>query len=72
MAGTEPQTGTVGATLQIDEDNGRCLHTRMARARVSEEDVLEAARRLQGIERIEQIKYAVPEFSGGISIIPYR
>lgn len=53
-------------------ENGRCLTARMARARVSEEDVLEAARRLQGIERIEQIKYAVLEISGGISIIPYR
>ena len=31
---------------------------------------MEAARRLHGIERLDQIKYAVLEVSGGISIIP--
>jgi uncharacterized membrane protein YcaP (DUF421 family) len=33
-------------------------------------DVLAAARELRGLERLEQIKYAVLERSGGISIIP--
>jgi uncharacterized membrane protein YcaP (DUF421 family) len=37
---------------------------------VNEDDVLTAARELQGLERMEQIKYAVLERSGGISIIP--
>ncbi len=32
-------------------------------------DLLSAARELQGVERMEQIKYAVLERSGGISII---
>ncbi|MBX6392878.1 MAG: DUF421 domain-containing protein [Burkholderiales bacterium] len=53
-------------------ENGRCLRERMAKARVDEDDILEAARRLQGIERLDQIKYAVIEVNGGISIIPYR
>jgi uncharacterized membrane protein YcaP (DUF421 family) len=42
----------------------------MKRERVDEEDVLAAARERQGLERMEQIKYAVLETSGGISIIP--
>ena len=42
----------------------------MVKARVDEEDVLAAARHLQGIERLDQIRYAVLERSGGISIIP--
>ncbi|MGE4219922.1 MAG: YetF domain-containing protein, partial [Alphaproteobacteria bacterium] len=43
---------------------------RMARARIGVEDVLEAARFTRGLERLDQIKYAVLEVSGGISIIP--
>ena len=43
---------------------------RMRRARVDEADVMEAARRLHGIERWDQIKYAVLEVSGGINVIP--
>jgi uncharacterized membrane protein YcaP (DUF421 family) len=42
----------------------------MKRARVNEDDVLAAAREVQGLERMDQIKYAVLETSGGISIIP--
>lgn len=58
-----------GAPLVIVED-GRPIRERMRRARVDESDVLEAARRLQGLERMEQVKYAVLERSGGISIVP--
>jgi uncharacterized membrane protein YcaP (DUF421 family) len=47
--------------------DGRPLTERMRRARA---DVMEAARRLHGIERWGQIKYAVLEVSGGISVIP--
>jgi uncharacterized membrane protein YcaP (DUF421 family) len=51
-------------------DHGRPLTALMKKARVREEEILEAARRLQGLERMDQIKYAVLEVSGGISIIP--
>jgi uncharacterized membrane protein YcaP (DUF421 family) len=51
-------------------DHGRPLRDRMQWARVDDDDVLEAARRSQGLERMDQIKYAVLEQSGGISIIP--
>jgi uncharacterized membrane protein YcaP (DUF421 family) len=50
--------------------DGRPLTERMRKARVDEQDVMEAARRLHGIERLDQIKYAVLEVSGGISVIP--
>ena len=51
-------------------EEGRPLLDRMKKVRVDEEDVLTAARILQGLERMDQIKYAVLERNGGISIIP--
>ena len=57
------------APLIIVED-GRPLMVRMDKARIGETDVLQAARQLQGLERIDQITYAGLERSGGISIIP--
>src|SRR5688572_12015349 len=58
-----------GVPLVIVED-GRVLHDRMRWARVDIEDVLQAARERQGLERMDQIKYAVLERTGEISIIP--
>ncbi len=58
-----------GVPLVIVED-GKPLKHLMDKARVDESDVLVAARTLQGLERMDQIKYAVLERSGGISIIP--
>jgi uncharacterized membrane protein YcaP (DUF421 family) len=58
-----------GRPLVIVE-NGQPLRERMDRARVDDSDVMAAARERQGLERMEQIKYAVLERSGGISIIP--
>jgi uncharacterized membrane protein YcaP (DUF421 family) len=55
--------------LVILED-GRPLLSRMRRERVTEQDILAAARRTQGLERLDQIKYAVLETSGEISVIP--
>lgn len=51
-------------------DRGAPLRQRMKRARVDEDDVLEAARKTQGLESLSQIKYAVLEIDGVISIIP--
>jgi len=50
--------------------DGRPLKDLMVKARVSEIDVLTAARESQGLQRMEQIKYAVLETTGSISIIP--
>jgi uncharacterized membrane protein YcaP (DUF421 family) len=58
-----------GQPLVIVE-NGKPIEDRMAKERLSEEDILEAARSTQGLERMDQIKYAVLETNGSISIIP--
>ena len=50
--------------------HGRVLSKRMRRARVSEDEVLAAARKLHGLERMEQIRFAVVETDGEISIVP--
>lgn len=69
------QSSTISKLLDgvpmVIVENGTPLDERMKRARVDEEDVLEAARKRQGIESLGQIKYAVLEIDGGISIIPY-
>jgi uncharacterized membrane protein YcaP (DUF421 family) len=57
-----------GAPLVIVKD-GEPLTERLKRARLDVNDVLEAARSNQGLERLEQIKYAVLERDGSISII---
>ena len=51
-------------------EHGRPLRDRMHKSRVDTSDVLQAARESHGLERMEQIKYAVLERSGGISIVP--
>ncbi len=49
-------------------EDGRVLKDRMTKSRVEETDILQSARQ-EGLERLDQIKYAVLERSGGISII---
>jgi uncharacterized membrane protein YcaP (DUF421 family) len=51
-------------------DQGRPLKQLMNRARVDEQDILASAREKHGLERMEQIKYAILETNGMISIIP--
>jgi len=51
-------------------ENGKVLKDRMDKERVGEGDILFRARELQGLERLDQIKYAILERSGGITIIP--
>lgn len=51
-------------------DRGRPLRRAMDKERVDEDDILEAARETRGLERLDQIKYAVLERTGRISIIP--
>ncbi len=53
-------------------ENGRPLQDRLRKSRLDEHDVLSAARRLQGLERMDQIKYAVLEADGAISVVPNR
>jgi len=51
-------------------ENGRLIQDRARPERVDLKDVMMAARELHGLERLEQIKFAVLERSGGISIVP--
>jgi uncharacterized membrane protein YcaP (DUF421 family) len=55
--------------LLIVED-GKALRQNMEKERVDEDDVLQAARELHGISRMEEIRYAVLERNGKISVIP--
>jgi uncharacterized membrane protein YcaP (DUF421 family) len=50
--------------------HGRPVGDRLHAARVSVEDVLQAARERQGLERLDQIRWAVLEPDGTISIVP--
>ena len=53
-------------------DHGKPLKKRMDKTKVDESDVMQAARNNMGLERIEQVKYAVLEKDGSISIIPFE
>ncbi|MBO0610338.1 DUF421 domain-containing protein [Myceligenerans salitolerans] len=60
---------TEGLPVVIVED-GRPLEDVMTKEQITTDDVLSAARGSQGLERMDQIKWAVLESSGGISIVP--
>lgn len=51
-------------------DEGKPIQRHMDKSRISSSEILEAAREKQGLERMDQIKYAVLERTGSISIIP--
>jgi uncharacterized membrane protein YcaP (DUF421 family) len=70
---TSPMFGRVteGAPLIIVEQ-GKPLKKRMDKTKVDEEDIMQAARLNFGLEHIDEIKYAVLEKDGTITIIPYN
>lgn len=51
-------------------ENGKLHRDRMFKTRVDEHDIMMAARLSHGLERLDQIKYAIVENDGDISIIP--
>jgi uncharacterized membrane protein YcaP (DUF421 family) len=51
-------------------ERGKPLADAMRKARVTEEEVLAAARERQGLVAMDQIQYAVLETNGVISVIP--
>lgn len=53
-------------------DEGKLLHERMEHSHIDEADILESARALHGLENLQQIRYAVLERDGSISVIPRR
>jgi uncharacterized membrane protein YcaP (DUF421 family) len=68
--GSKTMAKVVEGVPVIILENDRLHHDRMARERIDEEEILGAARELHGLERLEQIKYAVLEQNGTITIIP--
>jgi uncharacterized membrane protein YcaP (DUF421 family) len=58
-----------GVPLVIVKD-GKLIEHRALRERIDENDVLEAARLEHGLETMDQIKFAVLERGGKISVIP--
>jgi uncharacterized membrane protein YcaP (DUF421 family) len=68
-----PSFGKVAeGTPLIIVEAGKPLKKRMQKCHVSEEDVLESARLCFGLEKMEQIKFAILEKDGAISIIPQK
>jgi uncharacterized membrane protein YcaP (DUF421 family) len=51
-------------------DHGKPLADRLRRARITIDDVLQAARQTHGLERLDQVKFAILEANGDISVIP--
>jgi uncharacterized membrane protein YcaP (DUF421 family) len=51
-------------------DDGKVLKDRMAKAHINEEEILTFARQAHGVESMDQVKYAVLEKDGGITIVP--
>ena len=60
---------TTGSPLVLVH-NGKVLKHRCKKEKIRESDILAAAREKQGLERMDQIKFAVLEENGSISIIP--
>lgn len=50
--------------------DGEIMYQRMKRARVQIDDILAAAREKHGLENMKDIKFAILEQHGGISIVP--
>lgn len=51
-------------------EDGTMHKDRMKRARVTPDDIMERARELRGVERLDQIKYAVLERGGMVTVVP--
>ncbi|RPJ71702.1 MAG: DUF421 domain-containing protein [Acidobacteria bacterium] len=59
------------APIVIIED-GRIHRGRMDKERVDEQDVLSAARQLQGLATLKDVRYAVVEKDGHVTIVPKK
>jgi len=52
--------------------DGRPIEERMRRARIDVDDILEAARERQGLATLAEIRWAVLETDGTITVVPRR
>lgn len=69
-ARSEPFAKLIDGVAMIVVEDGHLLQQRVRKARLDEDDILAAARETHGLERLDQIKFAVLENNGKISIIP--
>nr|WP_318380987.1 YetF domain-containing protein [uncultured Enterobacter sp.] len=60
----------IDGTPVILVDNGRLLEDKMRKADISCDDIMVSARNNHGIDKLSQIKFAILEQNGHISIIP--
>ena len=60
---------TDGTPVIIVKD-GQMLPERMKHLRIDQDEILQAARQSHGLTKLDQVRYAVAEASGAISIIP--
>lgn len=52
-------------------ENGKVFRDRMEKARIDENDIMEAARLQLGLAQLSQIRHAVLEKTGSISVVPW-
>jgi uncharacterized membrane protein YcaP (DUF421 family) len=53
-------------------ENGRLHRERMLKLRVDETDIMASARKMWGLERLDEVKYAIVESNGEITVIPKK
>ena len=71
MENHSPAFGRVVSSLPVViVEHGRMLEDRAKREGVTLPEILTAGREAHGLERLEQIKYAILERHGGISVVP--
>ena len=59
-------------TAVILVENGKLIEHNMKKSRIGKDDILESAREQQGLENVDEIKYAILEKDGVINIIPAK
>ena len=62
--------GLLDPTPVVIVEDGHVHRDRLSKERIDEAEILAAAREHQGLERLDQIKYAVVERDGHVSIVP--
>ncbi|MFK3661104.1 DUF421 domain-containing protein [Scandinavium sp. NPDC088450] len=62
----------IDGTAVVLVENGVLLRGKMKMADISEEDIMASARSNQGLTKLAEIKFAILETNGHISIIPQK
>lgn len=62
----------IDGTPLIILSEGKVLQDQMKKARIDISDILESARKSHGLMKLDEIRYAILEKDGGISIIPQK